>query len=86
MLLFLSQHCDQVIMNEYTGMSAKGEGRSQVYAQIVGEVVKVHPNHVAGLTVSFDKKPTQVSILVPGVFTLYCFDIIIDSEKRCARS
>ena len=54
------QHCDQVIMNEYTGMSAKGEGRSQVYAQIVGDVVRVHPSEAARLSVSFDKKPTQV--------------------------
>ena len=59
--LFLLQHCDTVIMNEYTGMSAKGEGRSDVYAQIVGEVVKIHPKEIPGLTVSFDKKPTQVS-------------------------
>ena len=41
-------------------MSAKGEGRSQVYAQIVGDVVKVRPSEAARLSVSFDKKPTQV--------------------------
>ena len=41
-------------------MSAKGEGRSDVYAQIVGEVVKIKPIDIAGLTISFDKKPTQV--------------------------
>ncbi len=55
-----SQHCDKVIMNEYTGMSDKGEGRSQVHAQIVGEVVNVHPSEIAGWMVLFDKKPTQV--------------------------
>ena len=42
-------------------MSAKGEGRSQVYAQIVGDVVEVHSSEKTGLTISFDKKPTLVS-------------------------
>ena len=48
-------------MNEYTGMSAKGEGRSQVYAEIVGDVVEVHAKEKSGLAVLFDKRPTQVS-------------------------
>ena len=44
-------------------MSAKGEGRSQVYAQIVGDVVEVHPTKKTGSTISFDKEPTLVSIV-----------------------
>ena len=60
-------------MSEYTGMSAKGEGRSQVYAQIVGEAVNIHPNEIAGLTVSFDKKPTQASVIHHSDFVdIYC--------------
>ena len=47
-------------MNEYTGMSAKGEGRSQVYAQILGDEVELHSSEVAGFTVEFDRTPTQV--------------------------
>ena len=69
MLLYL-QHCDKV-MNEYPGMSAKVEGRSQVYAQIVGEVVEVYCNKEAGFTVFFDKKPTEVSL------SLLCHNFII---------
>ena len=50
-------------MNGYTGMSAKGEGRSQVYAQIVGEVVNVQPNEEPGFSFSFDKKPMHVKTI-----------------------
>ncbi len=49
-------------MNEYTGMTAKGEGRSQVYAQILGEEVTLHSSEETGFTVEFDKSPTQVCI------------------------
>ena len=47
------------MVDKYIGMSTM-DGRSDVYAQIVGDVVKVVPDETAGWMVSFDKKPTQV--------------------------
>lgn len=44
-------------------MSAKGEGRNQVCAEIVGDKVKIEPNKSTGLEISFDKEPTQVRII-----------------------
>ena len=71
-------------MNEYTCMSAKGEGRSQVFAQIVGDVIKVQPNGESGFTFLFDKKPTHVHICIS--LTADCFSYfllqIIDPEER----
>ncbi len=58
------QHCDRIIVNEYDGMSAKGEGRNHVCAEIVGDMVKIQPNKTAGLDISFDKEPTQVAIFL----------------------
>lgn len=55
------QHTDKVIMSEYSGMSSKGEGRSDVYTQIVGDEVQVVANENAGSVVIFDKQPSQVS-------------------------
>ncbi len=49
-------------MNEYTGMTAKGEGRSQVYAQILADEVTLHLSEETGFTVEFDKSPTQVLV------------------------
>ena len=57
------QHCDSVIAQEYTGMSGKGEGRSQVYAQIVGDRVVVKSSDETP-AITFDRNPTQVSMLI----------------------
>ena len=54
------QHCDEIIMNEYTGMSNKGEGRSQVFARILGDEVKLQSVETTGFLVDFDKIPTEV--------------------------
>ena len=59
-VFFPSQHCDNVIMKDYPGMSDKGGGKVQVYAQIVGEVVEMLPSKEGNSFVSFDPKPAQV--------------------------
>ena len=48
-------------------MSDKGEGKSQVYAEILGEAVKIVPSETAGFLVLFDKKPTQASAWLMSV-------------------
>lgn len=41
-------------------MSAKGEAKSAVCAEITGNMVKIEPCKNTGLEVWFDKEPTQV--------------------------
>ena len=41
-------------------MSEKGEGRSDVYAQIVEDKVTVHSTKKSGYKIGFDKIPTLV--------------------------
>lgn len=53
------QHCDNVIADQYTGMSDKRR-LSQVYGQIIGEEVKVKVKDKACLSITFDKAPTRV--------------------------
>ena len=47
-------------MKRYTGMTKRGEGRSQVFAEITGDEVTVHSSEKTGFSVTFDKKPTKV--------------------------
>ena len=54
------QHCDEVIARNYTGMSTKGEGRSEAIAEILEDKVEVHSSDPAGIYIQFDKRPTQV--------------------------
>ena len=41
-------------------MSEKGEGRSQVFAKIIGDEVIVQPIVNPDLSIAFDRKPTKV--------------------------
>ena len=56
----VAQQCDKVITEEYTGMTKRGEGRSQIFAEIVGNEVTVCSSDKTGFSVTFNKKPTQV--------------------------
>ena len=47
-------------MKGYSGMTKKGEGRSQEIAEIVGDEVTLHATNETGFTVRFDKQPTRV--------------------------
>lgn len=47
-------------MSEYDGMVAKGEGRNQVCAEIIGDLVEIKHKKTTNLDVTFDKEPTQV--------------------------
>ncbi len=57
-----------------------------MYAQIVGEVVEVNSNETFGLTVSFDKKPTQVSLDVAYCHLYSLSHTNVDLEERCTCS
>lgn len=50
-------------MSGYTGMSDRGEGKSVVFAEMVGDVIKIHSSDQTGLSVEFDKSPTEVIII-----------------------
>ena len=58
--VFFSQHCDKVIAEQY-GISGKGQERTQVYAQIVGDRVTVRASEDTK-GINFDRKPSQVSL------------------------
>lgn len=79
-ILHTAQHCDDVIMNEYTGMSGRGEGRSVEVAQIDGEVVEVQPaKNLTGLTLWFDKNPI-VGLEIANIFELlFCTHLMYRS-------
>ena len=48
------QHCDKMIMGEYTGMN---EGYTQIIADIVSDRVILHSTDES---ITFDKNPAQV--------------------------
>ena len=54
--------CDSRITRRYSGVDEKGEGRSEVYAQISSDEVIISANE-KGWNVRFDKEPTKVSHL-----------------------
>ena len=47
-------------MKQYEGMSKKGDGRSDVCAQIVKDSVSVHSTEKSDYKVEFDRIPTVV--------------------------
>ena len=89
----IMQHSDSVIAQEYSGMSGKGEGRSQVRAQIVGDRVAIQSTKGTP-NVTFDRTPTQVmhwtapsSLKILVYSTCSSHDIIMlcsDHEERCS--
>ena len=56
------QHSDNVITQLYTGMTE--EGRSDVFAAIDGDKVKVVPKREAGFKITFDKTEASVTACI----------------------
>ena len=49
-------------------MTEKGEGRSDVFAEIDGDVVTVHPHNETGFEITLDKMPAQVNLMLAMPF------------------
>ena len=75
------QLCDSVIAKEYSGMSGKGKGLTQVYAQIVGDRVVVKSSDETP-AITFDRTPTQVSQLHACASNHLVFIIFLQILKR----
>ena len=73
------QHCDRLIAKQYTGMTEKWDGLSQVCAEIDGDEVEVLTDIKHHIT--FDKTPTKVWHQTEDS-NYYCPHACADFEER----
>ena len=81
------QLCDSAIAQKYSGMSGKGKGLTQVYAQIVGDRVVVKSSDETP-AITFDRTPTQVSqlhVCANNDLVLLYFSPDIEEGYSCSR-
>ena len=78
-----TQHCDQVIVNGYTGMSDKSEGRSVMFAEMVSDMLEVECTGDLKGVLRFDKTP-EVRVVATSTLTFFLqfFFTLTDYEDR----